>query len=96
MAYDFVTRLNRRDSGSTKWNLMLEKNPAAASGIVPLSVADMEFKNPPEILAALRRYLDDAILGYTDPTDEFLEACAQWQRRRHGWQAEKRFIVVTP
>lgn len=96
MSYDFVTRLNRRDSGSTKWNLMLEKNPDAASGIVPLSVADMEFKNPPEIISALQRYLDDAVLGYTDPTDEFLEACAQWQRRRHGWQAEKRFVVVTP
>lgn len=96
MSYDFTTRFDRRRSGSYKWNAMLEKNPSVGRGIVPLSVADMEFKNPPEIVDALREWLDDAILGYAAPTDEFFDAVVDWQRRRHLWPADRRFVVTTP
>ena len=65
MSYDFTTRPNRSGSGSLKWNAMYEKNPRVGSNIVPLSVADMELENPPQIKEALHRYLDGAVLGYT-------------------------------
>ena len=95
MSYDFTTRLDRRRSGSYKWNDMLDKNPNVARGIVPLSVADMEFVNPPEIIEALHEWLDDAVLGYAAPTDEFFDAVVDWQRRRHLWPADRRFVVTT-
>ena len=55
MKYDFITAPNRRNSGSSKWEGMKGLNPNVPEGVVPLSVADMELKNPPEILEALRR-----------------------------------------
>lgn len=54
MKYDFITAPNRRNSGSSKWEGMKGLNPNVPEGVVPLSVADMELKNPPEIMGALR------------------------------------------
>lgn len=96
MRYDFTTRPQRSESGSSKWNSMLKINPSAFHGIVPLSVADMEFPLAPPIAQALSRFSQTSCLGYTDPTDEYYEACVLWQRRRHGWPAEKDWIATTP
>ncbi len=41
---------------------------------MPLSVADMEWKNPPEIIEGLKAYLDKSILGYTGATDAIMKA----------------------
>ena len=49
MNYDFETLVDRSNCGSGKWDEMKKKNPNVEAGIVPLSVADMEFKNAPEI-----------------------------------------------
>lgn len=96
MQYDFTTHVDRSGSGSAKWNEMLKANPSVAQGIVPLSVADMELPNPPEIIDAVVDYAQNHVLGYTDPTPEFLDACCSWQRRRHGWQAEPNWLCISP
>ena len=49
MKYDFTTRINRAGSGSVKWDAMYTINPNVDSTVVPLSVADMEFRMPPEL-----------------------------------------------
>ena len=54
MKYDFETCIDKRNSGSVKWRDMLEKQPDVPEGVVPLSVADMEFKTAPEITAGLK------------------------------------------
>lgn len=72
MKYDFITAPNRRNSGSSKWEGMKGLNPNVPEGVVPLSVADMELKNPPEILEGLKAYLDQAVLGYPCGTDSFM------------------------
>ena len=48
--------------------------PNVPEGVVPLSVADMELKNPPEIMGGLKEYLDQSVLGYPCGTDSFYEA----------------------
>ena len=63
MKYDFETLVDRSQHGSGKWNGMREKKPDLSQGIVPFSVADMEFKNPPEIAQGLKQYMDTHILG---------------------------------
>jgi len=63
MKYDFETLVSRRDVGSSKWNLMKKINPNVAENIVPFSVADMEFKNPPQIVEGLKKYIDSSIFG---------------------------------
>ncbi|MEI3614372.1 MalY/PatB family protein [Pseudogracilibacillus sp. SO30301A] len=96
MGYDFTTRVNRKNTGSYKWEQMYQWNPNVPDDVIPLSVADMEFKNAPEIIDGLKDFLDDAILGYTGPYDAFLNAVVDWQKKRHGWDIEKEWIVNTP
>lgn len=96
MAYDFVTRVNRAEAGSSKWEAMAHLNPQLGSSIVPLSVADMELVNPPEIQEALKDYIDANILGYTNPTKEFFNAVVSWQKNHHQWSPEPEWIVTSP
>ncbi|MDD6565375.1 MAG: pyridoxal phosphate-dependent aminotransferase, partial [Parafannyhessea umbonata] len=96
MHYDFQTLPQRRGTGSAKWELMYREQPDLGPDVVPLSVADMEFENPPEVKQALREWLDGAVMGYTDPTDEFFSACLGWQERRHGWTPEREWVVTSP
>ena len=95
MKYDFETLLDRSHCGSGKWDEMKKKNPQVGPDVVPLSVADMEFKNAPEIAAGLKEYMDTHILGYTGPTDEYRAAVCQWMEKRHHWHIEPEWICCT-
>lgn len=94
--YDFETLVDRTDTGSAKWELIKEWNPNASKGVVPFSVADMELKNPPEIVKGLQEYLDSAILGYTIPTESYYNAVCGWMKKRHNWDIRPEWIVNTP
>lgn len=95
MKYDFITLVDRSNLGSFKWNGMKRLYPDVPSGIVPFSVADMELKNPPEVIEGLKKYLDEAILGYTGPTDAYYDAVISWMKRRHNWDIKKEWFVTT-
>ncbi len=96
MQYDFTTVVSRRDTGSSKWDDMYAQNPHVPEGVIPLSVADMELKNPPQIARGVAEYLQGAVLGYTGPTRRFTDAIAGWQRRRNGWEIQPEWIVDYP
>ncbi len=96
MKYDFETLVPRKNVGASKWDMMYGIKPSLRDGVVPFSVADMEFKNAPEIIEGLKSYLDTAILGYTQPTDGYYEAVIDWCRRRHGYIPEKKHILTSP
>ncbi|WP_066684645.1 MalY/PatB family protein [Christensenella intestinihominis] len=96
MKYDFETCMDKRGSGSVKWREMLEKQPDVPKGVVPLSVADMEFKTAPEIVAGLKEYLDTQALGYTGATDAYYDAVVGWMKTRHGFDVKREWIVTTP
>ena len=95
MKYDFHTLPDRRQSGSTKYALMYEAKPGVAADTVPFSVADMEFYDCPEIIAGLKRFLNDAVLGYTVPTEAYYEAVIGWMQRRHGFTPKKEWFVTS-
>lgn len=96
MSYDFTTRIDRQAQNSSKWKGMKKINPEVPEGIVPLSVADMELKNPPEIIEGLKQFLDNRILGYTDAGEEYYAETISWMQRRHQWTIEKDWIVLLP
>lgn len=96
MKYDFETVLDRYDNGSVKWNLMKKMKPQVERGIVPFSIADMEFKNPPEIIEALKEYLDTAVLGYQTAEPSWYEAVTSWTKRRYGWETKPEWFYTTP
>lgn len=93
MKYDFETLVSRKNIGASKWNSMIKINNNIGEDIVPFSVADMEFKNPPEIIEGLKKYLDVAILGYTEATDDYYEAVCNWMERKHDWKIKKEWIT---
>lgn len=94
--YDFETLVYRGNVGSGKWNMMLAKYPDLDKDIVPLSVADMEFKNAPEIVEGLKECLDSTILGYASATDAYFDAVISWMTRRHGFTPKREWILQTP
>ena len=75
---------------------MFADNPNVAKGIIPLSVADMELKNAPEIQEGLKRYIDNSVLGYSNPTDACLDAVIGFMKRHHDWDVKKEWIYQTP
>lgn len=96
MSYDFTTLVSRKNTGSSKWEQMYSWNPEVTEDVVPLSVADMEFKPAPEIVEGLKKYLDTAVLGYTKAYPAFLDSVISWMERRHKYQVEKEWILNTP
>ncbi len=95
MKYDFETLVNRKNTGSHKWEGMYSQIPEAGEEVVPLSVADMELKNPPAIIEGLKDYLDKTILGYTGETENYYKSVISWMERRHGFSPKKEWFVMT-
>lgn len=93
--YDFETILDRSGTGSVKWEQMKSDNPNVEEGIVPFSIADMEFKNPPEITEGLKACLDEIVLGYQTPEDSYRTAVTSWVKRRYGWEARPEWLINT-
>ena len=95
MKYDFTTVANRRNIGAGKWELMLEKNPNVAEGVIPYSVADMEFYNAPELMKGLAEYAMKPIYGYTSPMDTYYNAVIDYMNKYHNWEIQKEWICPT-
>lgn len=89
--YDFENIIFRNNSGSHKWDEMLTV-PGVEADVIPFSVADMELKNPPEVIEGLKSYLDKSVLGYVKPNDAFRQTVADFIERRHGWRIEKEWL----
>ena len=94
--YDFETILSRKGQGSYKWEQMYEVFPELEDDIVPFSVADMELKIAPEITEGMKKYIDEAVLGYSGTYPKYYEAVINWMERRHGFKVEKDWILCTP
>ena len=94
--YDFETILSRKGQGSYKWEQMYEVFPELKDDIVPFSVADMELKIAPEITEGMKKYIDEAVLGYSGTYQKYYEAVIGWMERRHGFKVEKDWILCTP
>lgn len=93
--YDFETLISRKNQGSYKWDQMYKEYPDLPDGIVPFSVADMELQISPEIKEGLKKYIDEAILGYTGTYEEYFEAVINWMKRKHNFDIQKEWIVTS-
>ncbi len=90
MTYDFTSVIERRGSGSLKWELYPDPD------LLPMWVADMDFRAPPEVLAALRERVDHGIFGYTKPSEELVGAVLGRFRDRYHWPIEREWLVWLP
>ena len=80
MKYDFITHIDRTDTGSIKTDIAPES--VKDSGLVPLSVADMELPVAPEIIEAVKHAADKGIFGYTYADKAYTEAVRLWMKNR--------------
>lgn len=79
----------RRGTGSYKWD------SSADASVVPLWVADMDFRAAPVILSALRRRVEHGVFGYTLVGDDYYEALTQWFKTRHGYGIKWENVIYT-
>lgn len=88
---DFDTIINRRGTGSYKW----DDQPAAPADTLHLWVADMDFRCAEPITNALQRRVEHGIFGYTYVSDDYYDAVTDWFSARHGWNIDRGSIIYT-
>ncbi|WP_102408335.1 MalY/PatB family protein [Parabacteroides bouchesdurhonensis] len=89
MKYNFDEIVPRRGTNSYKWD------SAQAEDVLPMWVADMDFRTAPPVVEALRKRVEHGIFGYTKVPSAYYEAVINWFARRHGWKIEKDWMIYT-
>ena len=86
----FASCPDRRGTGSEKWDRW------AGRDVLPVWVADMDFRAPEAVLAALHDRVADGVFGYTHAPPGFAPALALHLGRLHGWEIDPEHVVATP
>lgn len=94
MRYDFDRVWNRKNTQSVKWD-GVEKLFGDAD-LLPMWVADMDFKAPQPVIEALKQQAEHGIFGYTLRPDSYDEAVTGWFKKRHDFTVEKEWLVFCP
>ncbi|HSH53113.1 MAG TPA: PatB family C-S lyase [Bacteroidales bacterium] len=94
MRYNFDKIINRDNTSSIKFDL--RKEVFGKKDILPMWVADMDFKTPDFIINALKKRLEHPILGYSYRPDSYYQSIINWIKRRHHWKIEKEWISFSP
>lgn len=87
--YNFDELVERKNTNSYKWDEHDDPD------IIPLWVADMDFKAAPCIINALQRRLDHGVFGYTFVPESYYEAVINWFSQRHGWEIQRSWMLYT-
>ena len=96
MKYDFDSCIDRTKVMSIKWSSKLRQEMYGESDVIPLGIADMDFKAAPAVAKAIQDRAAHENYGYGYLADEFLMACVNWQKRRNHWDIKKEWITYTP
>ncbi|MDJ0753087.1 MAG: MalY/PatB family protein [Ardenticatenaceae bacterium] len=96
----------RHGTNSVKWEFIwrdeiLEQGDHAHPSqgdqqILPMWVADMDFRCPEPVIEALHERVSHGLFGYSAPTDEYFSTIIDWTSSRYGWEIEKEWIKLTP
>lgn len=92
--YNFDEIIDRKHSNCVKYDGY--QDIYGADGLIPLWVADMDFKTPDFVFDAIKERLNHPVLGYFIHSDGFYRSIIQWMERRHQWQVEKDWIYFAP
>ncbi|MBE2223375.1 MAG: pyridoxal phosphate-dependent aminotransferase [Anaerolineae bacterium] len=106
MTYNFDKEIKRIGTSSVKWDYqkngigMVESDACdakhGADRLLPLWVADMDFKSPPAVIEALKARAEHGIFGYTKHGDSYFEALINWMDTHYGRQIKKEWVILTP
>lgn len=89
MKYDFDEITERAGTGCVKYD-------KAPKGLIPMWVADMDFRTPDFIIDALHQRLDKPVLGYPFIPKDYFPTIARWVRNLHGWDVHPEWMCYVP
>jgi cysteine-S-conjugate beta-lyase len=93
LSADFDRDVDRRGSRSVKWG---GAEQAAGRGLLPMSVADLDFLAPPAVVTALERQASLGSYGYSNRGARFYDAIERWLERRHTWRIDRSWVCPCP
>ncbi len=94
MSWNFDEKINREGTSCLKYDL--RKEVFGTSNVIPMWVADMDFRTPDFIIRALQKRLDHEILGYTVRPPEYTRSIRRWMSERHNWNVEDEWVCFCP
>jgi cystathionine beta-lyase len=94
MKFDFDEPVNRENTNSVKFDL--REKLFGRQDVLPMWVADMDFKVPPAVAEAIQQRARHEIYGYSIRPESFYEAAVGWMKRRHGWSIGRSWLTFTP
>lgn len=104
--YNFDNPVDRSGTASIKWEYVAEGEGIIPTSqvshlvqqhpLLPLWVADMDFRCPQEVIQELTRRAEQGIFGYTMPGDSYYEAVQGWMLARSNWHIEPSWFTITP
>lgn len=87
--FNFDEIISRRGTNSYKWD------HTESTDVIPLWVADMDFRTAPVIIDALQQRVSHGIFGYTHVPESYYDAVCTWFQQRHGWHIDPGHIIYT-
>ena len=93
-AFNFDEDIDRRVVPALKWHPMVLG--ADGADLFPAGVADMDFRAPPAVIAALQERLEHGIFGYETVPSGLMQALTSWLQTRHGWTVDAAHILRAP
>ncbi len=90
MSFDFDTVHDRRGTDSLKWSRYKDRD------VIPMWVADMDFRSPDPVVEALHRRVEQGIFGYASPTPELVQVVVARMWEKYRWEIEPSWLVWLP
>src|SRR6056297_2809272 len=94
MQYNFDEIIDRNNTLSVKYGL--RKKLFGKENVIPLWVADMDFKTPDFIADAIKERASHEIYGYSYRPDSFYQSAQNWLKKRHNWEIDLHWMTFTP
>ena len=94
MSWNFDESLNREGTDCVKYDLL--KNIFGTEDVIPMWVADMDFRAPGFIVNALQKRLDHNIYGYSFRPYKYHQSIVNWLASRHNWKIQKEWVCFSP
>ena len=94
MDYNFDEVVCRKHTDALKLEALAPR--WGRTDLLPMWVADMDFKTPPFIVEVMKKRMECEIFGYTAKPESWYEAIINWQARRHQWTIAKEMISFVP
>lgn len=92
--YDFDEIIDRRGTDCIKYDLLKER--FGHEDLLPLWVADMDFRTPAFIIDAIGKRCGHPVFGYTCPSGDYYRSIIEWNRKLHGWDIRREWLSFIP